>query len=287
MGGVEVQYHVRMRDLDLIRSVSETVSGYLELGNETIDADGARFVRNHAMPRRYDANHVSRITCAEPEAIDRAIARADDEYADLPYRRFDTDPLTPPAFIARLVLDGYAPSHELKLVLQGELHAEPKACDIREVAGEAAWHAYEEMQVLDFAETCERQGRAFDASLMPQFTAFRRAKAPDVRAWLAHVDGEPVAYFSSWPGTNGVGMVEDLFTRKEFRHRGIATALVAHCVADARDRGAGPVVIGADPTDTPMHMYAAMGFRPLMLTSNFFKTVAEPSVMRTILSTTA
>jgi GNAT superfamily N-acetyltransferase len=65
--------------------------------------------------------------------------------------------------------------------------------------------------------------------------------------------------------------VEDLFTHPDYRHRGLATALIAHCVADARARGAGPVVIGADPHDTPRQMYAALGFRPLFLSRGYLR----------------
>ena len=57
-----------------------------------------------------------------------------------------------------------------------------------------------------------------------------------------------------------------LFEKLDNLRRGIATALIAHAVGDARNRGAGPVLIGADPDDTPKHMYAAMGFRPFCLT---------------------
>jgi GNAT superfamily N-acetyltransferase len=124
--------------------------------------------------------------------------------------------------------------------------------------------------------TGRRRGRARAkpriGTSLPEFQAYRGAKAPHVRFWLAYADLEPVAYFSSWPGVAGVGMVEDLFTRREYRHRGIATALIAHCVAEARSRGAREVMIGADPTDTPMRMYAAMGFRPLMVTANYFRS---------------
>lgn len=81
--------------------------------------------------------------------------------------------------------------------------------------------------------------------------AAHRAKQPPVQHWLACVDGKPVAYFNSWSGIDGVGQVEDLFTHPEFRHWGIATALIYRCVADARGKGAGPVVIVADATDTP------------------------------------
>jgi GNAT superfamily N-acetyltransferase len=101
----------------------------------------------------------------------------------------------------------------------------------------------------------------------------RRVKAPDVRGWFACVDGEPRAFLSSWPGENGVGVVEDLFCHPEYRHRGLATALLAHCVADARTRGAGPVIINADPKETPKHMYAALGFRPYCVSRSLWKNV--------------
>jgi len=61
---------------------------------------------------------------------------------------------------------------------------------------------------------------------------------------------------------NGLGQVEDVFVEPAYRHRGIATALIHHCVADCREQGAGAVVIVADACDTPQHMYAAIGFRP-------------------------
>jgi hypothetical protein len=48
------------------------------------------------------------------------LARADDVFARLPYRRFVCDPLTPPAFEAHLVQDGYRSTSELVLLLEGE-----------------------------------------------------------------------------------------------------------------------------------------------------------------------
>ncbi len=99
----------------------------------------------------------------------------------------------------------------------------------------------------------------------------RQAKSPPARHWLACVDGEPRAYLSSWGGVDGVGMVEDLFTHPDFRHRGLATALIHHCVSEARKEGAGPVVIGADPKDTPKRMYAALGFHPVAVKREYLK----------------
>ena len=60
-----------------------------------------------------------------------------------------------------------------------------------------------------------------------------------------------------------------------YRHRGVATALIAHCVDDARAHGAGPVVIVSDPTDTPKHMYAALGFRPVALKRGWLKRLGD------------
>ncbi len=264
-----------MDDTDLISRACETAARYLALGNECFDARGARFVRNRNTPNRYDANHIGLIRSAAGE-LEAMLRRADEEFADFGYRRFDVDPLTPAQIVARLALDGgYSVSETLWLVLEGELKAETKPADIREISSEDEWQAYGGLIELDWVESRLRLGTPFgDArNLAQEWLTYARAKAPAVRAWLAYADGAARAYFSSWPGENGIGMVEDLFTHPDFRHRGLATALVAHCVADARKRGAGPVIIGADPTDTPKAMYAAMGFRPLFVSRNYFRTV--------------
>ena len=96
--------------------------------------------------------------------------------------------------------------------------------------------------------------------------------SPPVRYWLAYTDDGPRAFFTSWTSNDGIGVLDDLFTHPDYRHQGLATALVHHCVADSRARGAGPVALEADPKDTPKRMYAAMGFRPLSLSHEYLKT---------------
>ena len=91
---------------------------------------------------------------------------------------------------------------------------------------------------------------------------------------MGHDDGaRPVAYFSSWEGIYGVGQVENLLTHPDFRNRGFATALIHHCVTDARSSGAGPVVIVCDPNDTPKQLYASLGFRPVAIKRSYWKDV--------------
>lgn len=263
-----------MDESDLLQRVSDTTAAYLELGCETFEAEGARFVRNRAYPTIWDANHLSHIRSEGDAQFERLLARAEVEFAHCRHRRFDVDPGAPAQFAARLVLEGYAGDEMLELLLEGELTAVAKQADIREIATDRDWALYAELQEMDFRETVARQGRPFFPEVAAAFLDIKRSRVGVVRYWLAYVDDAPRAYFSSWPGTNGVGMVEDLFTHAEYRHRGIATSMIAHCVADARARGAGPVVIGADPTDTPKVMYAALGFRPLLVARRYIRHLA-------------
>ena len=156
-------------------------------------------------------------------------------------------------------------------LLEGELRATPKRFEIRQIVDDSGWAAFYELNRHDWAEYATRLGKADEDATGVALARSQRAKSPPVRCWLAYDDGEPRGYFNSWEGTDGVGQVENLFVMSEYRHRGIATALIAHCVADARAHAAGPVVIVSDPTDTPKHMYAAMGFRPVALQRSWLK----------------
>ena len=259
-----------MSDTELTARACETYGAYLALGNERFEAAGAKFVRNRANPTRYDANHVAHVRAETPREIDALLQRMETEFEGYTHRALYLDALTPPQFEARLVLDGgYRLNPGLELVLEGELQASPQPADIRLVQDESQWQALYEMEAM-WAGTYPPETRA----PLEQNNVNLRIKAPPVRWWLAYFRGVPRAFFNSWEGTNGVGQVEDLFTHPDYRRRGLATSLIAHCVADARAHGAGPVLIGSDPADTPKHMYAAMGWRPLFVTKHFVKTPA-------------
>jgi GNAT superfamily N-acetyltransferase len=254
-----------VRDDDRLRRVYETLQGYYELGCEVIDDPLARFVRDRDAPRIYDVNIAHSVRAETELEIDAVLARADEVYAGLPHRVIHLDPWTVPTFEARLVLEGFVLEDELELLLESDLVIadDPPPVGIRPVESDDDWAVVRGLTRLDHEETARRRHHAlWDEDVTTQMVATKRAKAPDLRFWLARADGVDCAFLSSWPGANGVGKVEDLFTHPDFRHRGIATALIAHCVGDARARGAGPVLIGALPNDTPMQMYAAMGFRP-------------------------
>jgi GNAT superfamily N-acetyltransferase len=260
-----------MSEAELIARVCETYEGYLALGNETFEADGALFVRNRAIPNRYDANHVAHVRAETPQEIETLMQRIEAEFDGYRHRALYLDALTQPQVMARLLLNGgYKVNEGLLLLLEGELQAAPKPADIRLVEDESQWQALFELNGM-WIKTYPPETRA----PTEQTNQSNRIKTPPVRWWLAYVDGVPRAFFNSWEGINGVGQVEDLFTHPEFRHQGLATSLLAHCVADARAHGAGPVIIGSDPDDTPKHMYAAMGWRPLFVTRHFVKHISK------------
>jgi GNAT superfamily N-acetyltransferase len=257
-------------DAGLLDRAITTLLGYFELGNEVVATRRARFVRNVECSRIYDANHGTAIRAQTAVEIDDVLRRSDEIFSDVEHRTFKVDPCTPAAFEGRLLLDGYTGSSELQLLLEGDLDARPPTIDIRMVLSDTDWEAVARLTRLDHEEEAQKADREpVSPVVTAQMVASKRAKAPDLAFFLAAVDDVDCAFFSSWPGTNGVGKVEDLFTAPAFRRRGIATALIAHAVRDARHRGAGPVLIGADPDDSPKHMYAAMGFRPLCVLRSY------------------
>jgi GNAT superfamily N-acetyltransferase len=231
------------------------------LGHRTFKAAGAVFVCNPALADIYIANYVRSVTAGAPDEIEGLLARAEREFAGCPHRCFEIDLDTPPPFEGRLVFEGYEVRVWVLMVLEGELHGRSRAADLRLVTDERGWAEADRLKKLDWAEGRARIGDEPLPKVGERFALAARLKTPPDRKWLACVDGEARGMASAWSGTDGVGQVEDVFVEPEYRHRGLATALIHRCVADCRAGGAGPVVIVADAGDTPQAMYAAMGFR--------------------------
>jgi GNAT superfamily N-acetyltransferase len=260
---------------DLVRRVMDVDHLFLSLGHETFESEGARFVRDREFPGIHDANHVADVTVDTPDAVEQLLARADREFAHCNHRLFLLDALTPPAVEAGLLLRGYERSDFLFLVLEGALIGVAPAHDVRALEDEAGWAAYARLKQRDWDEVALRLGLQDVAWVGADMVRVHRRKSPPVRYWLAYVDGEPRGFVASLVGANGAGQVEDLYVEPDVRHRGLATALI-HCgVADCRARGAGPVLIVADGSDTPKTMYAAMGFRPTAVEHKYLLKVAR------------
>jgi GNAT superfamily N-acetyltransferase len=268
---------------DLLRRACETNFAYLALGNERFEAHGASFIINREIPRRHDANCVGLIRSESFEELEALLGRAEAEFSDRRHRAWGVDALAPAQVAARLALeDGYRTHDYLVHVLEGELQVaqrlgggHPREIETREVLSDADWQAYRELDALWWDESSTGTFGAYNAAVHDEFMTYRKIKAPQARGWFACVNGVPRAFFSSWPGENGVGIIEDLYCHPEFRHRGLATALIVRAVADCRERGAGPVIINSKPEDSPKRMYAAMGFRPLFVHRGYTKRLDQ------------
>jgi GNAT superfamily N-acetyltransferase len=258
---------------ELVARAFDSLLGWQARGHESHAHAHASLVRDPRVPLVYDANLVAAVRARTPAEIGAVFAAADELFAALDHRHFFWDPQMPQEFEARLLLEGYAKDDDLILVLEGELAQRGPRIEVRPVESDADWRVLEALCRLDHEEEVTAGfHEPWDPEVTRQVVLAKRVKGPDVRYVLARADGVDCAFFSAWPGENGVGQIEDLFTRADFRGRGIATALVAACVDDARKRGAGPVLIGARVNDTPKQMYAALGFRPLCIQRSYIKT---------------
>ncbi|HTO52576.1 MAG TPA: GNAT family N-acetyltransferase [Myxococcota bacterium] len=261
---------------DLLVRAYSTIAGWLAHGHETRTQPLAQLVRDARTPVVYDANFICDVRARTPDEIESLLEAADSMYRGLGHRLYLWDPGMPLEFEARLQLEGYEADEQVILVLEGALAAQGPKLDLRKAQSDADWETIYALCRLDHEEEAEKGFHdPWDESVTRQLVTSKRVKAPDVQFFLARVDGVDCAFFSAWPGENGVGQVEDLFTRSDFRGRGIGTALIARCVDDARARGAHAVLIGARPNDTPKHMYAALGFRPLCVERRYLKTGFE------------
>lgn len=262
--------------MDLSR-LTDTYTAYYALGHEVRGHPLCRAIRRDAAPQIYDANHLQRVRARTTEEIDAVLAFLEQTLGDRRHRQVVVDPDTPEPFVARLALAGFEPEPTLQLLLEGPARGRsPRTLNVRPAETDDDWASLARLLRLDHEETCARRGRpVYDMTVTDQMTLCMRGRAPAARHWLARddeQDGRDVAFFASWPGESGVGMVEDLFTLPECRGRGIARALIHHAVADARERGAEQVLIGADPSDWPKRFYAELGFRPACVTWGWLRT---------------
>ncbi|MFN7130429.1 MAG: GNAT family N-acetyltransferase, partial [Brevundimonas sp.] len=59
------------------------------------------------------------------------------------------------------------------------------------------------------------------------------------------------------------------YTLPGYRGRGVASAIIKHCVDVLRRAGNEVVFMGAHITERPKYLYNRLGFNPLMLTREF------------------
>ena len=266
----------------LRRRMEATLDRYNLLGQEPIVESLATFKVDPDRPDVWDANHVRSARASTPDEIDQLLERIEQVYAGFTHRQLVTDLDTSDALEARLALDSWKLDLTLQHLLVGDLvmpsgRGPAAGLTIEAVRTDEDWDDLVRVTRLDHLEEAVKEKREpLSETFTRHMVGHKRRKAPEMQPWLARLDGEPVGMFSSMPGVDGVGLVEDLFVDQAARGRGVAQALIAHATADARARGAGPVIIGSLADDWPKTLYARMGFRPIFVERVWDKDVSPP-----------
>ena len=263
-----------MASSDLTQAVAAAYAWHRALGSRWEDTELGRFVADPTRPAVWDANHVSRVTAGSRSAMDRLLDEMEARFAHCAHRLVATDPFTSPVVSARLFLEGYEEQTPVvHLVLAGDVVVRRSPpLRLRPVANDADWRDLHELVFADHAEGLTA-GRT---KATPEVTrglvqGYRNTAGPCL-FFIAELDGRACGYASSVRCPDGdLGMVEDVFTLPDARGRGIATAMIDHCVRHARAHGAGPVFIGAHADDWPKQLYARLGFEPVLVSRKFVK----------------
>ncbi|MFD0539585.1 GNAT family N-acetyltransferase [Actinomadura luteofluorescens] len=88
----------------------------------------------------------------------------------------------------------------------------------------------------------------------------RLCEAGDATWFGAFVDGEMRAGLGIFHDGQGLARYQHVETHPAFRRRGLASALVHFAGVEAMRRGAGTLVIVADPAAEAIRVYRSLGF---------------------------
>ena len=132
------------------------------------------------------------------------------------------------------------------------------------VAGLAFEMLDDAADAADFADFLTTQRQGFDPTTSPATIGEAEAELARLgrgRAWLARMDGHPVAAAFLMAPLAGVSELAGVSTLLSWRRRGIATALAAHVTAAALASGVGMVCLSAERGADGV--YRRMGYTPV------------------------
>jgi GNAT superfamily N-acetyltransferase len=251
---------------DLPRSIAEAYRWQRRLGHAQIAGPHCHIVANPAHPDVWDSNHADNVTAQTDTEVDAVFAAMDQHLDHTRWRVVHTDCFTPDAFLARLALDDFAERPvTIQMALRGELTDRGAPIELRPVACNADWDALFQLVLADHAEGRRTNDLDIPPEVSAGMVAGYRAKSGACHFHLAVQDGRPVAYGAYATAPNGAGMIEDLFTLQSARRRGIATAMIAAFTHRLRAAACHTIFLGALATERPKHLYARLGFHPIML----------------------
>jgi len=253
-------------------AIAEAYRWQRRFGNARVAAAHCHIVANPAFPEVWEANHADEVTAETEAEIDAVLAAMEAHLSHTNWRIVHTDGFTPDAFLARLALDDFEEKFVIiQMALQGDVADRGGPIDLRPVVSDADWQALLQLVLADHAEGRRTGGMALPPEFTAEMVASYRAKSEAFHFHLAMRDGRPVAFGAYAIASNGVGMIDELFTLPSARREGVATGIIAEFTDRLRAQGCRIVFLGALTGETAKHLYAKLGFRPVGLARTWVK----------------
>ena len=161
--------------------------------------------------------------------------------------------------VAQMRSEGAEEHRDVVMVFEGPAPVVPQnEVEVREVVDltEPFLQWYRESQ-NDFGDETEYSEQVIDQMYRRDLEEFR----PRGLRFFVGFLGDAMAGQSTLLSIDGVGYLDHVVTRPEFRRRGVATALVSRVVRESADAGDRLVHLLADEGQPPQRLYERLGFR--------------------------
>ena len=224
---------------DPLAAVAEAYAWHRALGNESIETGLCRLVIDRDHPSVWSSNHASAVRAETDTDIEAVFKAMDEAFAHCAHRFVSSDCFTSPRFLAHLALRDYRElTPTLQMILTGDLApVEAPPLVLREVNSEADWDSVTRLVRTDHEEGARTHNVSLSEEVSRGIVAGFRKKSGPSTLYLASLDGTDCAYGTAVQCPNGLGLVEDLFTLPDYRGRGVASAMIRHCVETLRRAG--------------------------------------------------
>lgn len=243
--------------------VAHILPRFWSVGADTVDLSSALLASRPGLEDEPTATFLHQLRPSTRRELEELLTRAR-AVTGAPCCRVFLDAGTPAWIEATLLARDWDVDPVLQLVLPAGV-APPQPAGpppvIRPVE-QADWPHLAALFRADHEEEDRKAGREPRPVSSTRRVVAARQQLPDPVRYFVAVDDGIAGFVAAWPGDQRIGLIEDLFVRAADRGRTFATALVAHAVIWARSAGAEAVVIGAEPDDTPKHLYRRLGFVP-------------------------
>lgn len=246
----------------MMQMVANLLPRFWSVGASTADLGMAQLTYRHGLEDEPTATFLHGLRTTTGQELTATLTRAR-EITGTSCPRVFLDRDTPARVEAELVAWDWQIDAVLQLVLPaGTAQSSPDVGVVIRPAEPTDWNELASLFRADHEEEDRKSARPIRPDKATQRVVAARQQLHEPVRYFVAIDNGIAGFVAAWPGEHGTGLVEDLFVRTANRGQKLATALIAHAVTGARTLGAEAIVIGAEPADTPKHLYTRLGFVP-------------------------